>query len=138
MVEFDGVLPPSRPNFAITSEFWKRPRNSKELIDLIQWAAGEQIPFSVEGPPGLVANGAVQLSRRRMFVHLLNYDSAKIPTLRNVPVRVSLPDNAKAQSVTLHAPGTGDPQSIEFRKEVAGSLFTVPDLHAYALITIEW
>ena len=102
------------------------------------WAAEEQIPLSVEGPHGLVANGTVQLSRRRMFVHLLNYDSAKIPTLHNILVRVSLPDKAKAQRVTLHTPGTGDPQSIEFRQEAAGSLFTVADLHAYALITVEW
>lgn len=138
MVEFDGVLPPSRPNFAITSEFWKRPRNLKELIELIQWAAEDQIPLSVQGPPGLVANGTVQLSRRRMFVHLLNYDSAKIPTRHNIPVRVSLPGKATAQRVTLHTPGTGDPQNIEFRKEATGSLFTVPNLHAYALITVEW
>jgi hypothetical protein len=137
VVEFDGVLPPSKPNFAITSAFWKRPKNSKELIDLIRWAADEQIPLSVEGPPGLVANATVQLSHRRMFVHLLNYDSAKIATLHNIPVRVSLPDGATAQSVILHAPGTDGPQRIESRQE-AGTLFTVPDLHAYALITIEW
>ena len=138
MVEYDGVLPPSKPNFAITSEFWKRPKNSKELIDLIQWAAEDQIPLSVEGPAGLVANGTLQHSRRRMFVHLLNYDSARSPMLHDILVRVSLPDKAKAQKVTLQMPGAAASQSLEFRNEVAGSLFTVPDLHAYALITIQW
>jgi hypothetical protein len=137
-VEFDGVLPPARQNFAITSEFWKRPKNSKELIDLIQWAAEDQIPLSVEGPHGLVASCTVQPSRRRMFVHLLNYASAKIPTLHNIPVRVSLPNKAKAQKVTLHTPGTPGPRGIEFRNEVEGSLFTVPDLPTYALVAIQW
>jgi hypothetical protein len=138
MVEFDGVLPSSRPYFAITSEFWKRPRNAKELIDLIHWAAEDQIPLSVEGPAGLVANETVQLSRRRMFVHLLNYNCEKTPALHNIPVRVSLPDKAKAQKVTLHAPATGESRSIDFRTEAAATLFTVPDLHAYALITVQW
>jgi hypothetical protein len=138
MVEYDGVLPPARPNFAITSEFWKRPKNSKELIDLIQWAAEDQIPLSVEGPAGLVASCTVQPSRRRMFVHLLNYDSANLPKIHDIPVRVSLPDRAKAQKVTLHTPGTAGLRSIEFRNEAVGSLFTVPDLHTYALTTIQW
>jgi hypothetical protein len=138
VVEFDGALPPSKPNFAITSEFWKRPKNSKELIDLIQWAAEDQIPLSVEGPSGLVANATVQPARRWLFVHLLNYDYAKVLTLHNISVRVSLPAKAEAQIVTLRVPGSVTGQSIPFRNEGAISRFTVSELHAYALITIEW
>lgn len=98
MVEFDGPLLPSRPNFAIISEFWKMPRNAKQLIDLMRWAAEGRIPLSIEEPDGLVANYTAQISRRRMFVHLVNYNSAKIPKLQDIRVRVSLPGATKALS----------------------------------------
>jgi hypothetical protein len=137
-VHFDGALPPARQHFAVTSEFWKRPKNSKELIDLVRWAAQDEIPLSVEGPAGLVANCTVQQFRRRMYAHLLNYDSEKTPTLHGISARVSLPDKAKAQSVTLHMPGVMELRPLEFRNEASGSSFTVPDLHTYGLIEIQW
>jgi hypothetical protein len=137
-VHFDGALPPARQNFAVTSEFWKRPKNSKELIDLVQWAAQDEIPLSVDGPTGLVAHCTVQHLRRRMYVHLLNYDSAKTPTLYGISARVLLPDKAEAQKVTLHMPGAMEPRHLEFHNEAARSSFTVPDLHTYVLIEIQW
>jgi hypothetical protein len=137
-VEFDGPLPPSRPNFAIMSEFWRMPKNAKELIDLVRWAAEGQIPLSIEGPDGLVANFTAQTSRKRMFVHLLNYDSAKISKLQDIEVRVSLPGAAKASGVTLRAPGTAGERSVDFSNEGSSASFTVADMRTYALITIQW
>lgn len=137
-VEFDGALPPATPNFAITSQFWKRPKNWKELTNLIQWAAEDQMPLSIEGPEGVVANCTAQPSRRRMFVHLVNYNSAKIAMLHDIRVRVILPGNRKALNVTVHAPGTAETQSIEFSSEASSTSFTVPNLQTYALITVQW
>jgi hypothetical protein len=137
-VEFDGALPKATPNFAITSEFWKRPKNSKDLISLIQWATEDQIPLSVEGSDGVVASCTAQHSRQRMFVHLVNYNSAKLATQHNLRVRVILPDKQKASKVVLHAPGTTETQSLNFTNEASRTSFTVPALHTYALITIQW
>jgi hypothetical protein len=137
-VEFDGALPPATPNFAITNQFWKRPKNWKELLGLVQWAAEDQIPLSIEGADGVVANCTVQLSRRRMLVHLVNYNSSKIATLHDIRVRVLLPSNVKASIVMLHAPGTAEPQSIDFSSEGSRALFTVPGLETYAFVAVQW
>lgn len=138
MVEFDGPLPPSSPNFAIMSEFWKMPKNTKELIDLVRWAAEGQIPLSIEGPDGLVANYTAQTSRRRIFVHLVNYNSAKIPNLQDIRVRVSSPGAAKVSGVILRSPETAGERSIDFSNEGYLVVFTVANMGTYALITIQW
>ena len=137
-VEFDGALPSATPNFAITSKFWKRPKNWKELVDLVHWAGEDQIPLSIEGPDGLVAHCTTQPSRRRTFVHLVNYNSAKIATPHDIRVRILLPGHVKASNVTLHAPGKAEPRTIDFSSEASRTLFIVPEMKTYALITVKW
>jgi Beta-galactosidase trimerisation domain/Beta-galactosidase len=137
-IEFDGELPPATPNFAITNQFWKRPKNWKELVDLVQWAAGDQLLLSADGPDGLVVNCTTQPSRRRMFVHLLNYNAVAAPTLHGIRVSVLLPGNAKASGVTARITSTTGAREIDFKQEDARTSFVLPDLHTYALITVTW
>jgi hypothetical protein len=137
-IEFDGELPVATPNFAITNQFWKRPRNWKELVDLVRWAADDQLPLSADGPDGLVVNSTIQSSRRRMFVHLLNYNSAAAPTLHDIRVSVLLPGNAKSSGVTVRVTGTTEARTVDFKQENARTVFVIPDLHTYALATVTW
>jgi hypothetical protein len=137
-MEFDGPLPPARGDFAILNEFWKRPKNWKELIDLVRWATEERIPISVEGPTGTVANCTLQISKRRMYVHLLNYDAARVATVRDVPVRVLLPRGARASKATLRTPGSVEGADIHIEIDPLGTSMTIPELHHYALLTIQW
>jgi hypothetical protein len=137
-VEFDGTLPPATPNFAITNQFWKRPKNWKQLFDLIQWAAEDQIPLTIDGPDGVVANCTAQPSQRKMFIHLANYNSTQTATLHDIRVRVILPVNVKASSVILHAPRADEAWSVGFTSEGSGTSFTLPTLQTYALIAVQW
>ncbi len=137
-VQFDGPLPPPRQDFAILNEFWKLPKNWKELIDLVQWAAEERIPISVEGPTGTVANCTVQISKRRMYVHLLNYNAASVATVRDVSVQVLLPGGAKATNATLRTPGSTGKPDTNTDIDTSGTSMSIPELHHYALLTIQW
>jgi hypothetical protein len=137
-VEFDGVMPPAESYFAITNVFWKRPKNWKDIVEAIQWAAIDQIPISVEGPEFLVVNYTLQRRVQRLLLHLVNYGAATTPTLSGVRVRVVLPQNKAARTATLYAPESADARSLVFSSDRSGSEFHVPEVKAYAMVAVQW
>ena len=138
MLEFDGPLPAFRPNFEILNEYWKLPKNWKEFIDLVQWGAEEKIPLEVEGSAGTVANCTVQRSKRRMLVHLLNFNATRVATVRDTSVRVLLPNGEKAAKATLRVPGVGEETELAVQTDAGSALINLPELQYYALITVQW
>jgi len=137
-MEFDGALPPATPYFAVTSEFWKRPKNAKDLVDLVHWTSRNQTPLSIVAPEGVVANCTTQPSRSRMFVHLVNYNARRTATAHDIQVRLLLPAEARQARVTLHVPGTEEATPLDYHLESEHMLLTLPVLETYALIAIQW
>jgi hypothetical protein len=137
-MEFDGAMPTPESYFAITNVFWKRPKNWKDIVEAVQWAASDEIPISVEGPEFLVANYTLQKRDQRMLVHLVNYGAATTPTVSGVRVRVVLPQNQKARAATLYAPESADARSLVLSSDSSGTACTVPEISVYALISVQW
>ena len=135
-MEFDGELPPHQPYFAIMSEFWKRPKNWKQLVELVQWAVEDKVQIQLDGPRGIVVNYTGQPLTQRVFVHLVNYD--KVATTKPVKIGVRLPDNRQASRITVRAPGSIDAKMIDFNRNGDITLFSIPTIRAYSLVTIEW
>jgi hypothetical protein len=137
-LEFDGPLPAVRPNFAILNEYWKLPKNWKEFIDLVRWGAEERVPLAIEGSAGTVASCTVQPSKRRMMVHLLNYNAAKVAMVRDTSLRVLLPNGAKATKATLRVPGVAAETELPLENDGGVASINLPELRHYALITVNW
>ena len=137
-LEFDGPLPPATPNFAITSQFWKRPKNWRELTGLLQWASDERIPLALEAPEGIVANCTLQPARRRMLVHLVNYNVRKVAEVKDIRVQVLLHEGVKAVNITHYEPGAAQPRALDFTTAAPRTMFTVPTLGSYAVLAIAW
>ena len=137
-MEFDGPMPAHTSNFEITNEFWKRPKNWQEFIDLVHWAQNGQNPLSVSGPEFVVANCTCQPRKRITFVHLVNYNAAQLPSVKSIGISAALPDRHTATRVTLATPDTKSAQQINFVNASSRTLITVPELQTYALIAIEW
>jgi hypothetical protein len=108
-LEFDGPIPAARPYFAVRSEFWKLPKNAKDLLDLVHWAAADEISLSVDGPPFLVANLTRQARNRRWYLHLVNYRAPMGSTVSSVSVGVGLLGGQRATRVTVCAPESPAP-----------------------------
>jgi hypothetical protein len=138
VVEFDGPMPPIETYFAITNVFWKRPKNWKDIVEAVQWAAAEEFPITVEGPDFLVANCTIQKQDRRLLLHMVNYGSSTSPTLSEIRVRVMLPQDKVAKTATHYAPESADGRSLPLKSDHSGSEFTVPEIKDYALIALQW
>jgi hypothetical protein len=136
-IEFDGALPPPEPYFTITNRFWKRPKNWQEIIDAVNWAAGDPLPFAVDGPEFLAANYTYQPRHQRYLIHLVNYNATNVPMLKDVQIQVQLPGGKRPSTITQYGSESGDARKLNLTNEGARTRFTVPEMGAYALIAVE-
>jgi hypothetical protein len=136
--EFDGPMPETEPYFTIGDRYWKLPRNSGELIEGIRWAAATPMPVDIKGPEYLVANTTIQPDRRRMLVHLVNYDAARTPSIDGIQVKLRLPDNQSAKEVLVYSPETAAAEHIRPAGAANELSFAVPRLRTYSVIAVRW
>ena len=137
-IEFDGPLPPAEPYFSISTSFWKRPKNWKELVDAVGWAASGDIPLQVHGPDFLVANLVEQTEKRQRLVHLLNYNVKESPSIENVRVECAVPEGRRATAVRLHSIDLATYDTLNFQMQGSKVIFTVPQLNTYCVAAISW
>ena len=138
MLEFDGPQPPSHANFSILNEFWKLPKNWADFIALVTWAANDSIPLAIHGPNGIVAERTEQRARRRLFVHVLNYNASAIPVQRDIQIWVKLPEGFKMAKATVREPGNNAAVDIPAKTDHGGVSVTLSEMRTYVLLTICW
>ncbi len=137
-IEFDGPLPPAQPYFRIGPAFWKRPKNWKELVDAVSWAARGDVPLQVQGPDFLTANLVEQPDKRRRLVHLVNYNTGNVPSIENIEVTCALPEGKSASAATLYLADSDTGNKINFRMQGSKVVFTVPKVNAYGMVAVRW
>jgi hypothetical protein len=137
-VVFDGSLPPRQPYFPIGKEYWKRPQNWSELVDLVRWAADDQVPIRLNAPRGVVINYTGQLLKQRAFIHVVNYDRSNAAKSNEIKIGVRLPDNRQPRKVTAYTPGSKTAQSIDFENSGPLTRLTLSNVQTYGVVAIEW
>jgi len=134
---FDGALPSSEEYFSISNRFWRRPKNWKDIIEAVHWAAEDPIPFIVDGPEFLGANYTYQARNGRYFIHLVNYDAVNTPSLVDLEVRVAMPKHKEASRVSLYSPDSKEARTLNFINDEPGTKFTIPGMKNYALVAVD-
>ena len=134
---FDGSLPPFDVYFTIGTDFWKRPKNWMELVDAVDWAARGDLAMRIAGPDFLGANLVEQVERQRRLVHLVNYNSGKVPLLEDIEIKCAIP-NGSARAVSLYAPDSEANQAVQFQMRSSQAVFTVPKLNTYCVVIVSW
>jgi hypothetical protein len=136
-IEFDGPLPPREPYFHIGPEFWKRPKNWKQLVDAVSWTSQGDIPLEVLGPDFLGINLVEQPEKRRRIVHLVNYNR-QVPSIENIAVKCLLPQGQSASAVRLYSADSDTFSSLNYQMQGHQVVFTVPKLNAYCMVAVSW
>jgi hypothetical protein len=137
-MEFDGAAPPLPPYFSIGKEFWKRPRNWNDLLELVWWASDDQVPVRVKAPRGVVINYTCQPLKQRALVHVLNYDRSQAAVDQAIEVSVRLPNDRKARRGTVQAPGSKNAQELALETSGAMARFTLSNVKTYSVVKLEW
>jgi hypothetical protein len=137
-VEFDGSLPEPEPYFTISNRFWKRPKNSEEIVEGVRWVAKNEIPIQIEGPEYLVANLVQQKNKRRWLVHFVNYDVKRTPAIHMVNVRCRLPAGNSAKGIKVFSPDASAPVEVRIPKGPSTLQFVVPEVRTYSVAVVNW
>lgn len=136
-VRFDGPLPEFGKYFQVDPRFWKLPKNARDLTDGVRWAARDDIPVEVSGPSYLVASAAEQPEKRRMMVHLVNYNAKNAPALDPVGVTCRIPTGQSAKEIRIYSPDLPEPQVVGMKSDGSKVSFAVP-VKTYSMAVIEW
>lgn len=121
---------------AMTSEYWKLPMNSQQIVDAIRWAANG-VSLEVRGPATLVAEPLDQLATGRVLVHLLNYDDERHPSIENIQVSLTLPAGKTIRAVRLLSPDVATTTSVPVDLSKGVASFTVPRIRTYTIAVLD-
>ena len=135
-MQFDGPMPEMVSYFRIDNRFWKRPGNWEDLVSAISWVAKDNTLLRVGGPEHLVANLVSQPERRRMILHLVNYNAHNSALTEPVPVACRVPEAVK--EVRLYSPDTGAPHAVTASNKASIVAFEVPPVKVYSIAVMKW
>jgi len=126
--------PPSAP---MTSQYWKLPLNSGELLEAVKWAADEKLSLEVTAPSTQNVVVEVMKQESRRLVHLLNYDVVRNPRVAGIEVNVDIPEGKKVSQVKVLSPDREGEQTVERTDKGSQVQFRVPELATYNLVVIQ-
>lgn len=121
----------------MTSQYWKLPRNYKELIQAVYWAADSSLPLNIEAPPSVTAELTQKEDQSALMLHLINYDSKRNPSVKNIKVSLHVPAGKNITQVTVLTPDGRDDENISFQLSGDKIVFTVPLLNTYDLVVLK-
>ena len=125
--------PPDKP---MTSQYWMLPVNWVEMIDAVKWAAGHELSLEVQAPLTVTAELLHAPQAGGWVLHLINYDVARHPVVKDIQIRLDAQKIAKVREVSLHSPDLNEARSLPFTASEGQVKFSVPMLETYDLVTI--
>ncbi len=128
---------PKPPTAAMVSRYWKLPLNRNELIESVKWAGGNELSIEVNAPLTVTAEITMKMDKSSLMLHLINYDAARSPSVRNVEVSLKIPDGKNVKQLSMLSPDEESGQSLDSYVRDGRAIFTVPRLETYNLIVIE-
>lgn len=125
--------PPDEP---MTSRYWKLPENWAELIDSVKWAAGGDLSLDIQAPLTVTAELLHQAEAGALVLHLINYDAARHPSVKDIAIRLDARKIGEVKQVALHSPDGGEVHSLPFRETEGHVSFSVPSLETYSMTIV--
>jgi hypothetical protein len=133
----EPAVEPPEPSMSYTfdNQYWRLPRNGKDLAEAVAWAAGGDLSVRVEAPEYVTIELAEQKATRTWLLHLVNYNPAR-PQAR-LSVRVRPPAGFAIKQAMLASPDDETKQTLTLATTKDGAAaFTIPRLKVYDLVLL--
>jgi hypothetical protein len=137
-IEYDGPRPAPKPYFSLPNEFVKCPKNAGEIVDAVRWAAHDPMPVQVDGPAYLVSNLVEQPANHRSVLHLINYNAKRVPVVTAIDVTLPKQGSRTPARITVVSPDSVDTQTLAPHEDPASFHFTLPAMHTYSVVVVDW
>jgi len=126
--------PQAQMTYHVSNRYWKLPKNHRELMDAVRWAAGGELTAEVDAPEWVTIELAQQRGTNRLLLHLLNYKVGE--PVPGVPVKLKLPAGMKLREATVETPD-GARQTLNVTMQGQTAAFRVPQLRIYNLVLLQ-
>ncbi len=126
------------PAAAMTSQYWKLPRNWEGFVDAVRWAARGDLPLEVKGPLTVAAELLDQQAAGRRLVHLLNYDAARRAEAGRIEISVRLPEGKSVGQALLLSPDEKGPRPLACAVRKGRAACVIPGLKTYGVAVLAW
>lgn len=120
----------------MTSQYWKLPVNTDELIEAVAWAADDNLMLEVKAPKTVTANLLRQRGSGALQIHLVNYNVGENTSVENIEVSMRLPSGVSGRQVRVFSPDTSDVVPIEGAYRNGKLEFGLPSLEVYSVVEI--
>jgi len=128
------AAPPAQMTYHVGNQYWKLPKNHRDLMDAVRWAAGGELTAEVDAPEWVTIELAQQRGTNRLLLHLLNYKVGE-PVL-DIPVKLKLPAGMKVKEAVVETPDAGGRQVLSVVANGRTVSFRVPALKIYDLVLL--
>lgn len=122
---------------AMTSQYWKLPKNYSELIQAVKWAAREDLLIDVTAPSFVALELTASEKTDKMMIHLLNYKALYNETVKDIKVILKIPKGRQVLDLLLLSPDREGTKTLPFDVKDGRITFIVPDLDVYDLVVVK-
>ena len=129
------ALPRKRPALAnLPPTQVVRVGTAGDWLPAIRQACGGHLSLDLTAEPGLCAELTEKPDKR--MVHLVNYHADK--SIKQIAIRLLLPKNRQAKTVTLASPGRETDVPLPFQQAESCVRFTVPQVDVYEIAVVRF
>jgi hypothetical protein len=125
------------PTVPMTSEYWKLPLNWQELIEAVRWAAGGRLSLDVKAPLTVTTELTEQKREKKLLVHFLNYDVARVPRVMNIEADLKIPEGESVKEISLCTPDGPDIPDLPYIPKDGRVTFNISSLQTYTLAAVQ-
>jgi hypothetical protein len=122
---------------AMSSRYWMLPKNWKEILTEVKWAAGGRLALEVKAPLNVTVEWTQQKEPARWLVHLLNYDPGQSPAAESIEVRLRLPPGMKIAPVSIISPDFEEVMQVTVSASDGQAVFAVSRLRTYSVAVVQ-
>lgn len=142
VVYLPAILPAiEKPeNQSMTSEYWVPALNEKVLRDEVLWAMGGEptVKTPEATSPYVTLELAHQEAENRLVLHVLNYDDARNPAIKDLHIELALPAGKQTEGrIQLLTPDGDGEESVLTSTGGQTARFTIPLLQTYSVAIIQ-
>ena len=120
----------------MTSDYWIRPENWKELTEGVRWASDNNLSLEVDAPQYVIAELTTAKDHSELQVHVLNYNVDNDPVGKNIEITVSVPADKNVSGVKVISPDDNRNIALEYRFQKGVVSFVLDEVKVYSLVVI--
>jgi hypothetical protein len=125
------------PVVAMSNQYWSLPLNWQDLISSVKWAMNADLSVEVSAPLTVTLELTEKLDKNVLMLHLLNYDVENKSIIKNIDVRLKIPNGKKVEKVEILSPDREQITMLKYKSDKNSIHFQTPQLQLYNLVLVK-